>query len=273
MYLAEGRECTMQIGTFARNVDQVKSAISAKPDFIDLRMDLNHGLDFREIRGILKENGIICTLHLPSDPGWSPMDLPQEIIPYIDIGAEIEADLVTFHTALSTLFYDDDAIDNFLEWVPLACDAAKETGMQIAVETLGLYYTEMVLLFDQCPGIKIALDIGHGQIMAHRNRALELIPAFHDKIAMVNVHDNKGAQMVEEVVKTRRKRRVTRLEMREIARKYDTHDQIGSGCIDFQPIFRELKERSYAGRFLMMARDPGKFEDEKEEFTRLWLEA
>ncbi len=263
----------MRIGTFARNVDQVRFAASAKPDFIDLRMDLNHGLDFREIRGILTENGISCTLHLPSDPGWSPMDLSKEIIPFIDIGGEIEAELVTFHTALSTLFYDDEAIDNFLEGVPLVCDAAKEIGVQLAVETLGLYYTELALMFDQCPEIRIALDIGHGQIMAHRNRALELIPAFHDKIAVVNVHDNKGALMVDEVVKTRRKRRVTRLEMREIARKYDTHDQIGSGCIDFQPIFKELKERSYEGRFLMMARDPRKFVEEKEEFTRLWLEA
>jgi sugar phosphate isomerase/epimerase len=236
-------------------------------------MDLNHGLDFREIKKLLGENGIACTLHLPSDPGWSPMDLPKEIVPYIDLGSEVGAELVTFHTALSTIFYNDESIDEFLEWLPIACDAAKETGVQIAVETLGLYYTELVLLFDQCPEIKLALDIGHGQIMAHRNRALEMIPAFFDKIAMVNVHDNNGSRMVDEVVKARRKRKVTRLEMREIARKYDTHDQIGKGCIDFQPIFKELKERSYSGRFLMMARDPGNFDKEREEFTRLWLDA
>ncbi|NHJ14330.1 MAG: sugar phosphate isomerase/epimerase [Candidatus Thorarchaeota archaeon] len=267
------RECIMLIGTFARNVRQVEMAIPKEPSFIDLRMDLNHGLDFREIKKLLDEHGVPCTLHLPSDPSWSPMDLPKEIVPLIDLGAELQAELVTFHTTLSTLFYDDESIDEFLEWVPLACDTAAENEVHLAVETLGMYYTEMALLFDRCPTVGVALDIGHGQIMAQRNRALELIPAFFDKIAMVNVHDNNGAKMVDEVLTTRKKCPVSRLEMREMARKYDTHYQIGKGSIDFQPLFRELKERSYAGRFLMMSKDPGDFEEEREKFTNLWLEA
>lgn len=263
----------MQIGTFARNVKQVQMAISKQPSFIDLRMDLNHDLNFREIRKLLDEAEIACTLHLPSDPGWSPMDLPNEIIPYIDLGGEVRAELVTFHTNLSTLFYDDDSINQFLEWVPLVCDAAAENDVQLAVETLGMYYTEMALLFDQCPTMRVALDIGHGQIMAKRNRALELIPAFFDKIVMVNVHDNNGAMMVEEVFKERKNYPISRLEMREIARKYDIHDQIGKGSINFQPLFGELKQRCYDGRFLMMSRNPVDFEEEREKFIKLWLEA
>ncbi|MFW9803415.1 MAG: hypothetical protein ACFFFC_12220, partial [Candidatus Thorarchaeota archaeon] len=71
----------MEIGTFARHIDQMKMGISQNPDFIDLRMDLNYSLNFREARGILEEAGVVPTLHLPSDPCWRPMDFPSEIMP------------------------------------------------------------------------------------------------------------------------------------------------------------------------------------------------
>ncbi|MHA1938410.1 MAG: sugar phosphate isomerase/epimerase family protein [Candidatus Thorarchaeota archaeon] len=263
----------MEIGTFARHLEQVKRGISHNPEFIDLRMDLNYSLDFRLIRRILEDSSITPTLHLPSDPCWRPMDFPREIIPYIDVGSEVGAELVTTHTALSTLFYSDDEIDSFLEWVPLLCDAAKESGIQLAVETLGLYYTELTLLFERCPEMKIALDIGHGQIMATRNRALDVIQSFYDHIAVVNIHDNHGTQMVSKVRDLRRERDVTHEELLVIAREHDRHLPIGEGEIEFEPIFRALKEKGYSGKFLMMCKDPEKFPDERDKFMKIWLEA
>ena len=263
----------MRIGTYARLTEQVRNAIQHKPDFIDLRMDLNHGLDFTEIKKLLQDDGIGCSLHLPSSPDWNPMDLPRDIIPYIDIGAEIEAELVTFHSNLSTLLYSDDEIDIFLDAIPLACDAAKEAGVELAVETLGLYYTELIFLFDRCPDMKIALDIGHGQILARRNRALGLIDPFLNRIPMVNVHDNCGSDLVDEYHKLKQKREVSFEETRELARKYDTHLSIGEGKIDFEPIFRKLKQRGYDNRFLMMSKDLEKFPEERDRFTKIWLES
>ena len=40
----------MEIGTFARDNKQVEFALQHKPDFIDLRMDLNNSIDFRETK-------------------------------------------------------------------------------------------------------------------------------------------------------------------------------------------------------------------------------
>ncbi len=263
----------MQIGTFARHHNQLEQALEYEPDFIDLRMDMDYSIKFDEVKKILAEHGTSCTLHLPSSPDWKPIDIGREIIPYIDLGVEIDASLVTFHTALSSLFYEDEDIDAFLETVPLACDAANEQGITIAVETLGLYYTELAMLIDKCPKIQVALDIGHGQIMANKNRAVELIMAFSDRIAMVNVHDNTGSDMVEEVQQLKIKRSLTCEDYREIAIKYDTHQAIGEGNIDFDCIFRELKERSYDGKFLMMCGDPTKFPTERTAFTDSWLAA
>ncbi|MFX1265728.1 MAG: sugar phosphate isomerase/epimerase family protein [Promethearchaeota archaeon] len=263
----------MQIGGFARHTEQVRNTIPHEPDFIDLRMDFNYSLDFREVSRMLSDNGIACTLHLPSDPCWRPMDIPREIVPFIDIGSEIGAELVTCHTALSTIFYSDQEIDGFLDSITLACDTALERGVELVVETLGLYYTELTLLFDRCSQLGISLDIGHGQIMALRNRANDIVQSFHDRVKMVNIHDNHGMKMVAEVRQLRSEREVPREEMLVLARKYDEHLGIGEGSIEFEPILAEMKQRSYDGRFLMMCKDPERFPEERDRFMDMWLKA
>jgi sugar phosphate isomerase/epimerase len=263
----------MEIGTFARNNEQVKAAIENEPDFVDLRMDLNFSINFAEAKSDLNNAGIPCTLHLPSNPDWKPIELSQGIVPYIDLGRQIDAEVVTFHTMLSTLFYDDHDIDVFLEALPLACEASKEAGVTLAIETLGLYYTETQLLFDLFPDMRMALDIGHGQILALRNRALDHIASFYDKIVMINVHDNNGSQMLDDVLKMKQEREVSQGEIRELAVRYDTHLPIGEGEIDFDMIFSDLKLRGYSGKALMMCECPSDFPQEREKFTELWLKA
>ncbi|MFX1482400.1 MAG: sugar phosphate isomerase/epimerase family protein [Promethearchaeota archaeon] len=263
----------MKIGTFARNNEQVTSGIAYEPDFIDLRMDLNYSIDFEQAKAELNQAGIPCTLHLPSNPDWKPIELARGIVPYIDLGRQIDAELVTFHTMLSTLFYDDHDIDIFLQSLPLACDAASESGVTLAIETLGLYYTELQLLFDEFCDMKIALDIGHGQIFASRNRAIEHILSFYEKIELVNVHDNHGSKMLDDVIKMKNEREVTQGEIRELAVRYDTHLPIGNGEIDFTSIFKQLKQRGYDGRFTMMCEDPNMYPKERDKFMDLWLAA
>ncbi|MFW9907644.1 MAG: sugar phosphate isomerase/epimerase family protein [Candidatus Thorarchaeota archaeon] len=261
----------MEIGTFARDNKQIELALSFEPDFIDLRMDLDDGIDFRAAKGMLNDAGIPFTLHLPSDPSWEPMNFAKDIIPYIDLGREIGADLVTFHTTLSSLFYDDNEIEAFLSALPNLCDIVREANVSIAIETLGLYFTELMLLCDAHPRIMMALDLGHGQIMATNNRALGHIQSFFERIRMVIVHDNHGQKMVDEVLKIKKERQLTTSEMREIASKYDEHLPIGTGSINFEPMFAELKQRGYDGKFLMMCNDQSRFSSEREKFLDLWL--
>ncbi len=267
------RGTNLQIGTFARNNKQIQNALQYEPDFIDLRMDLNYSIDFSSAKKTLADAGIGCTLHLPSSPEWKPMNLARDIVPYIDLGRDLGAELVCFHTTLSTLFYDDRDIEAFLTSLPMACDAIKGSGVRVAIETLGLFYTELMLLFDAHPRIGMALDLGHGQILANRNRALEHIASFPDKIRMIIVHDNNGQDMMKDLLALKKERAVPIEEVREMAVKYDSHLPIGEGSIDFEPMFRELKEKHYDGKFLMMCADQMKFQSERERFMRLWLNA
>ncbi|NWF97051.1 MAG: sugar phosphate isomerase/epimerase [Candidatus Thorarchaeota archaeon] len=263
----------MEIGTFARSNEEIRTAMADRPDFVELRLDVSHRFNYVEAHRELSSNGVRCTLHLPSDPGWHPTTVSQGIAPYLNIARQVEADVVTFHSTLSSLFYEDEDIDDFLSSIGLACDAARETGVVLSVETLGSYYTEFTLLFDANPNVRMTLDIGHGQILAHRNRAIGHIDSFFDRIVLVNVHDNRGEEMVQEVLRLKRERNVTREEMREMVRRYDTHMPIGEGSIDFPSIFRSLKQHGYNGKFLMMCEDQKAFSNEREKFMKMWQES
>ena len=261
----------MQLGTFARTNEQVEKGLESSADFIELRMDLDHQIVFNEVKNALNKAGIPCTLHLPSDRNWKPVELSQDIVPYIDLAQMMEAELVTFHSPLSSLLYSDEEIDTFLQALPLAYDTAKESGVKLAIETLGLYYTEMMLVFDEFPDLKIDLDIGHGQLLATRNRALEHIENYCQNIEMVNVHDNNACEAFEDILKTKNLSEFSQDDLREISIACDTHLPIGDGSIEFSPIFSSLKQRNYDGRFLMLSSDPLCFNAEREKFMDLWL--
>ncbi|MGQ4911332.1 MAG: sugar phosphate isomerase/epimerase family protein [Candidatus Thorarchaeota archaeon] len=263
----------MEIGTFARTTKQVQEALSYKPDFIELRLDVGHDLDLSGSCSALKDSGVRCTIHLPSNPDWRPIELSQGLLPYIDIGRRLDADLVTIHTTLSSLFYRDEDIDTYLTSLEMAYDAAVESGVPLAVETLGLYYTELRLLFDDFPGLKLVLDLGHGQLLATHNRAFAHIETFDKYIAMVNVHDNRGMDLVQEVLEQKKKRQVSREEMRELALNCDTHLPIGKGKIDFLSLFKKLKQHSYDGKFLLIGGGLSSFDTERETFLELWRAA
>jgi len=263
----------MKIGTFARTTEQALKGLENSPDFIDLRLDLDNQIEFSTVKTAMNNVGVPCTLHLPSNPEWAPIDISQDIVPYIDLGEMIEAELVTFHSPISTLFYDDDAIDTFLQAFPLAYEAAKEAGITLAVETLGHYFTELMLLFDDFPELRMVLDIGHGQILTIQNRALGHIEAFPNYIEMVNVHDNHACERFKEAFESKSLADISQADLRELARECDEHLPIGEGNIDFDSIFASLKEHSYDGRFLMMCADPNIFDNERKKFHDLWLAA
>ncbi|TFG98897.1 sugar phosphate isomerase/epimerase, partial [Candidatus Thorarchaeota archaeon] len=254
-----------------RTNEQVEKGLESSPDFVELRMDVNHEIIFDEVKSALNKAGIPCTLHLPSDPNWKPVELSQNIVPYIDLARLIDAKLVVFHSPLSALLYNDLEIDAFLQALPLAYDTAQESGVTLAIETLGFYYTEMMLVLDEFTDLRIDLDIGHGQLLASRNRALGHIENYCTSIAMVNVHDNNACEAFSNILSSRDMKDFTKEELREIAVACDKHLPIGEGSIEFGPIFSTLKEKNYDGRFLMLCNDPLCFEAEREKFMELWL--
>jgi sugar phosphate isomerase/epimerase len=263
----------MQIGTFARTNEQVEHGIECSADFIELRMDCDHQIVFNEAKAALNKAGIPCTLHLPGDRNWKPVELSQNILPYIDLAQMIDAQLVTLHSSLSTLLYSDEEIDTFLQALPLVYDAAKDSGIVLAIETLGIYHTELMLVLDELPDIKIDLDIGHGQLFATINRAIDHVKSHCSSIEMVNVHDNNACEAFAELLASTKMRDFTQEELREMAIICDKHLPIGEGSINFSPIFTALKAKNYDGRFQMLCSDPLCFIQEQKKFMELWLAA
>ncbi len=261
----------MKIGTFARNTADVEAALKEQPDFIELRFDENEQFDIRPAVKRLDDEGISFLFHLPRQPDWSVDDI-RSVLPYVDLARRFNARLVTFHAPLSTILYTDEEIATFLRLVEPLLRAADDAGITLSVETLGTYYTELTLLFDMGPRLMLTLDLGHGQLFTQENRAHGHIAAFIDRIALVNVHDNKARTMVKELTERRGEGRMTHAQLREMARQYDLHLPIGQGSIDFRALFHDLKVRGYDGMFLMLAHDRRLFSSERETFLRMWNE-
>ncbi|MEM2143323.1 MAG: sugar phosphate isomerase/epimerase [Candidatus Thorarchaeota archaeon] len=264
----------MRVGTFARDNRELEDAVRENADFVDIRLGIDRsGLVLADAKKTLAEHGISSSLHTPSEQNWRGADISRMVLPYVDLGREMDAEFVTMHTTLSSLFYTDEEIHAFLDNVPLVYDAAREVGVVLSVESFGFNHAELALLFNACPEMRLTLDIGHEQLVASRNRAIDLIQVFHDRIVQVNVHDNRGQDALNEVLETRKRRTVSVEEVREIARKYDLHLPIGEGTIRFNELFSALRCTGYDGRFLMLCSDRSRFNDERRKFVRLWSEA
>ncbi|MCK4730485.1 MAG: sugar phosphate isomerase/epimerase [Candidatus Aenigmarchaeota archaeon] len=73
------------------------------------------------------------------------------------------------------------------------------------------------------------MDIGHANLFAKENRSLNLINNFGKILKHIHVHDNVGGD----------------------AEKFDLHLPIGTGNINFTPIFDKLKEIEYSGNITL----------------------
>ncbi len=249
----------------------IEVAMREQPDFVELRFKESEQFDIRPAIKALDGQGIPFLFHLPRDPDWQMSDV-RTFLPYIDLARQFGARLVTFHAPLSTLFYSDEEIAKFLRLMEPLVRAADDAGVVLSVENLGSYYTELTLLFDTSPHLRLTLDLGHGQLLTHENRAYGHIDAFFERIAMVNVHDNNGMELVDEVAEKRRTGLLSNEELRRLTRQHDAHLPIGQGRIDFRPLLHALKVKGYDGMFLMLAKDQRLFPSERAKFLRLWNE-
>ncbi len=103
-------------------------------------------------------------------------------------------------------------------------------------------------VFDTFPDLRLTLDIGHANLGAGKNKALEFIHRYGYRISHVHANDNFG--------------------------KEDNHLPIGAGIIDFEKILRELKESHYDETITLevFSRDKDYLKISKEKIRRMWEE-
>ena len=105
---------------------------------------------------------------------------------------------------------------------------------------------EFQAVFDLFPEVRLALDVGHANLGAGKNRSSEFIRLHGYRIGHVHANDNFG--------------------------KEDAHLPIGAGMIDFEKILKELKQVQYDETITLevFSKDRDYLKISKDKIKRLW---
>ncbi|MBW1681700.1 MAG: sugar phosphate isomerase/epimerase [Deltaproteobacteria bacterium] len=210
-------------------------------DYLELTMDppRAHHRIIREQKEVLLEtlerHGMKLVCHLPTfvstadlTPSLRETSL-REVMDSLSLAAELGALKAVLHPSYITglaLFVREEARAYAMESLELLVERAEKLGLLLCLENLFPNSHSLVdpehftAVFDRFPGLKLTLDTGHAHIRSSgRNKSLQFIERFGDRIAHVHASDNFG--------------------------KEDSHLPIGAGTVDFRAVIGALKAIGY----------------------------
>lgn len=126
---------------------------------------------------------------------------------------------ITIHPILAPRSNTPEKLALKLREIGRLAEQAESYGARIACENTSEEAADMKELLDTLPGVMLTLDIGHSELLSDRNKSLDFINAYPERIGHVHIHDNIGGDTYHE----------------------DLHLPLGEGRIDFAPILRALK--------------------------------
>lgn len=190
-------------------------------DFIDINLNELAKVR-REAEGILAEaarGGLFFVAHAPDlrvdDSGGL-----ERINEALEFSARFRPRTITIHPILAPRSNTPEKIEVKMREIGRLAAAAAAFGSKIACENTSEVAADMKELLDAFPGVVLTLDIGHSELLSDRNKSLDFINAYPDRIGHVHIHDNVGGDTYYE----------------------DLHLPLGEGRIDFGPILKRLKQ-------------------------------
>ncbi len=195
-----------------------------------------HGFDFadlnlneidkvrREERQILKaarKAGMFFVAHGPDLRVDSPEGIAkiEEAVRY---AAVFKPRTITIHPILAPFSNTPGSIETKLREIGRLQEVAGSYGSRIACENTAEAAADMQPLLSALPDVVLTVDIGHSELLSERNKSLDFIGSYPDRIGHVHIHDNVGGDTYYE----------------------DLHLPLGEGRIDFAPILAALKTLS-----------------------------
>ena len=106
---------------------------------------------------------------------------------------------------------------------------AADRGIVLCIENLSEGYDSFSPAFDAIPGLRMTMDIGHGQLLTKENTSSNFLGHLFHRIAHIHVHDNYGGSSV----------------------KDDIHLAVGDGIVDYPKILGMLKKKGYRSTITM----------------------
>lgn len=154
----------------------------------------------------------------------------------IDLAHELSIGLITIHFWLDHRFIQSETILGKIEILKRLVDYADTKRVIICLENMSEWGDDFAWVFQTVPGLRLTLDVGHGELLSPINTSYELITRYTARLCHVHIHDNNGGDRVED----------------------DLHLPLGQGSIDFYSILKLLQTSGY-DRTLTMEVEPSSF--------------
>jgi sugar phosphate isomerase/epimerase len=237
-------------------------------DYLELSMDppqAHHQVIRKQKKALsksLESAGMKLVCHLPifvnlADPTPSIREASlNEVLESLALAAELQALKVVLHPSYfrgPALWAIDQLREHAANNLEVIIQKADELGVLVCIENMFPQLNaptepdDFIDMFNRFPGLKMTLDIGHANIhSAGRDRSLQFIERFPDRICHIHASDNSGTG--------------------------DDHLPIGTGSVDFPKIVAALKGIGYQETvtFEVFSRDKDYVRISRDKFAAMY---
>lgn len=176
------------------------------------------------------DSGFFLVAHAPREgPPNDPAELWNIYYPAlketVDAAHEMGIALLTIHMWMDARFVRALPREEKKKALNEIVAYARDRNVLICIENLSENAQDLAAVLQAVPGLRITLDVGHGQLLTETNTSFAIIDELYDSIRHVHLHDNRGGSGV----------------------KDDLHLPIGEGIVDFPRILGNLLKKGYRG--------------------------
>ncbi|MDB9823115.1 sugar phosphate isomerase/epimerase [Deltaproteobacteria bacterium] len=209
----------------------------------DVRYLHNLGLQFAEIpvsnprefsnqveiyKDLKDRTGLYYLCHGPREGDPNDINnLGRIYLPQIDeiliLMVKLDMSLLTIHLWLDPRFVKKEVISFKIELLREIIRRAEDRGITICLENMSENTSHMSEPFKELPLLFLTLDLGHAQLLTEKNLSHEFMKIYPERIRHIHIHDNRGGESYLD----------------------DLHLPPGKGIIDFNNIFKGLREIKY----------------------------
>jgi sugar phosphate isomerase/epimerase len=181
-----------------------------------------------DLLDLKKRYGFFYLAHYPNE--GNPADaalLKKNFIPkmkkLIILSSELGIRKGTMHFWVDKRWAQPDLIAAKTELLAELVDHATQNQMILCLENLSSQVDSFLDVFNAVPGLRMTMDIGHGELLSAENTSFGFMAHLFEKIEHIHVHDNHGGTGV----------------------KDDLHLPLGEGVVDYPKILGTLRQKGY----------------------------
>lgn len=221
---------TLHLGGTARSTEDIRRLHALGLQFAEI--PITDPEKFRDLvktyRDLQERLGLYYLCHGPreGDPndmrGLEKAYMPK-ILEILPLMSELNMSLLTLHLWFDARFVRQEAIQLKIGLLRRIIEKATSLEITICLENLSETASHMAIPFHDLPMLYLTLDLGHAQLLTDVNTSYGFIEKYPERIKHIHLHDNRGGDSYRD----------------------DHHLVPGEGIIDFESIFKKLKEIAY----------------------------